>query len=98
MPPGATPDIGHKALCPMSLGSEFSTVQGRSEGPGSDCTAGTSGRAPSPAPPHASANHTPPDANGNGGEKAELWWERFNPVLHPIYREMTVDGNPLEGE
>ncbi len=42
------------------------------------------------------ANHT--GANGNGGKKAELWWERFNPVLHPIYREMTVDGNPLEGE
>jgi hypothetical protein len=47
---------------------------------------------------YPAANHTPPDANGNGGEKAELWWERFNPVLHPIYREMTVDGNPLEGE
>jgi hypothetical protein len=38
----------------------FSTVQGRSEGPGSDCTAGTSGRAPSPAPPHPHGPPSPP--------------------------------------
>lgn len=36
-------------------------------------------------------NHSsPPDA--------ELWWQKFNPVLHPQYQTMTVDGNPLDGE
>ena len=38
------------------------------------------------------ANHSsrPPDE--------ELWWQRFNPVLHTQYQTMTVDGHPLEGE
>lgn len=41
--------------------------------------------------PKNHSNHTgPPDK--------ELWWQRYNPVLHEEYRTMTVDGNPLDGE
>ena len=42
-------------------------------------------------PANHSGNHTgPPDK--------ELWWQRFNPAIHPDLQTMTVDGNPIEGE
>ena len=28
----------------------------------------------------------------------ELWWQKFNPLLHTQYQTMTVDGHPLDGE
>ena len=28
--------------------------------------------------------------------REEFWWEKFNPVLHPILQTMTVDGHFLE--